>query len=66
MIFDPVTVIDHSTYVEPFQYSTGIIHVLVNGKLVLEKGQPVKARPGRALRHGRPSSTREVSNHQGK
>ena len=57
VIFDPATVIDHSTYVEPFQYSTGIIHVLVNGKLVLENGQPTKARPGRALRHGRSSST---------
>jgi N-acyl-D-amino-acid deacylase len=53
VIFDPATVIDHSTYVEPFQYSTGIVHVLVNGKFVLEKGQPVTARPGRALRHGR-------------
>ena len=42
VIFDPATVIDHSTYLEPFQYSTGIIHVLVNGKLVLENGQPVK------------------------
>ena len=60
VIFDPATVIDHSTYLEPFQYSTGIIHVLVNGKLVLEKGQPVKSRPGRALRHGRSSSTREI------
>jgi N-acyl-D-amino-acid deacylase len=66
VIFDPVTVIDHSTYVAPFQYSTGIIHVLVNGALVFEKGPPVKARPGRALRHGRSSSTREISDHQGK
>ena len=42
VVFDPATVIDHSTYVEPFQYSTGIIHVLVNGKLALENGQPHK------------------------
>ena len=55
VVFDPATVIDHSTYVEPFQYSTGVVHVLVNGKLVLEKGDPVNARPGRALRHGRSS-----------
>ena len=65
VIFDPATVIDHSTYVEPFQYSTGIVHVLVNGKIVLEKGQPIEARPGRALRHGR-SPTSEISNHRGK
>ncbi len=66
VIFDPAKVIDHSTYVEPFQYSTGIIHVLVNGTLVLEKGQPVKSRPGRALRRGRSSSTRKFSSRQGK
>jgi N-acyl-D-amino-acid deacylase len=66
VIFDPASVIDHSTYVEPFQYNTGIIHVLVNGTLVLENGQPGKTRPGRALRHGGSSSTRAISNHQGK
>ena len=32
--------IDHSTYLEPFQYSTGINTVIVNGKLVLDNGQP--------------------------
>lgn len=47
VIFNPDTVIDHSSYVEPFQYSTGIMHVLVNGTLVLEAGQPTKSRPGR-------------------
>jgi N-acyl-D-amino-acid deacylase len=57
VLFDPAAVIDHSTYIEPFQYSSGIAHVLVNGKLALENGQPVKSRPGRALRHGRSSST---------
>ena len=52
-IFDPNTVIDHSTYLEPFQYSDGIEYVLVNGQLVFDKGQPTQARPGRALRLGR-------------
>ncbi len=52
-IFDPKIVIDRATYLEPFQYSTGIIHVGVNGRLVLENGRPTDARPGRALRHGR-------------
>ena len=51
-IFDPATVIDHATYLEPFQYSEGIEYVLVNGQLVLDKGQPTQARPGRALRLG--------------
>jgi N-acyl-D-amino-acid deacylase len=65
VIFDPAMVIDHSTYVEPFEYNTGIVHVLVNGTLVLENGQPVKARPGRALRHRR-SSNQEILNRPGK
>jgi N-acyl-D-amino-acid deacylase len=50
-IFDPEKVIDRSTYAEPFQYSEGIEYVLVNGQIVLDKGQHTKARPGRALRH---------------
>jgi N-acyl-D-amino-acid deacylase len=49
-IFDPATVIDRSTYLEPFQYSQGIVTVLVNGLTVLEKSAPSGARPGRALR----------------
>ena len=39
VLFDPATVIDQSTYLEPFQYNSGIISVIVNGKLVLEDGQ---------------------------
>ena len=66
VVFDPVSVIDHSTYVEPFQYSTGIIHVFVNGKPVLEAGQPVTSRPGHALRHDRSSSTHAISIDRGK
>ena len=49
-IFDPKTVIDQSTYLEPFQYSRGIITVLVNGQTVLDQGKDTLARPGRALR----------------
>jgi N-acyl-D-aspartate/D-glutamate deacylase len=52
-IFDPDSVSDHSTYLEPFQYSTGIVYVVVNGEIVLDHGQDTKVRPGRALRHGR-------------
>jgi N-acyl-D-aspartate/D-glutamate deacylase len=49
-IFDPATVIDHATYLEPFQYSSGIVNVLVNGQIVLDAGQHTQARPGRILR----------------
>ncbi len=51
-VFDPARVIDKSTYLKPLQYSEGITHVMVNGKLVIDKGQHTGARPGRALRHG--------------
>ena len=50
-IFNPDTVIDRATYTEPFQYNQGIIHVIVNGRLVLEDGEHTGNQPGRALRH---------------
>lgn len=53
-VFDPSRIIDKSTYDKPFQYSEGIEYVVVNGQLVLDKGQPTGAKPGRALRHGKP------------
>ncbi len=49
-IFDPERVADRSTYTEPFQYSEGIEHVLVNGVLVLDQGRHTGATPGLALR----------------
>lgn len=51
-VFAPDRVMDRSTYQDPFQYSDGIEYVAVNGQLVLEKGNPTGAKPGRALRHG--------------
>jgi N-acyl-D-aspartate/D-glutamate deacylase len=50
-IFDPERVLDRATYTEPFQYSEGIEYVIVNGRVVLDKGKHTGARPGRALRH---------------
>jgi N-acyl-D-aspartate/D-glutamate deacylase len=52
-IFDPSTVIDHATYVDPFQYSSGILYLLVNGQMVLDQGRHTQAHPGRALRRPR-------------
>ena len=48
-IFDPRTVIDRATFENPHQYATGIEYVLVNGKLILHKGRPTGARPGKVL-----------------
>jgi len=46
----PERVIDRATYASPFQYSEGIEYVVVNGQLVLDRGQPTGALPGKALR----------------
>ena len=45
-IFNPDTVIDHATFEKPHQYATGIEYVLVNGKVVLDRGKHTGARPG--------------------
>lgn len=52
-VFDPATVTDRSTYTAPFQYSEGIEYVVVNGRVVLDRGTHTGATPGYALRHGR-------------
>ncbi len=49
-IFDPAKVQDHATFEKPAQYSTGMVHVLVNGVPVLENGEHTGARPGRIVR----------------
>jgi N-acyl-D-amino-acid deacylase len=51
VVFDPATVIDRATFEEPHQLSAGITAVLVNGTLVIDKGAPSGALPGRILRH---------------
>ncbi len=50
VIFDPQKVQDHASYDNPHQYSTGVIHVFVNGQQVLEQGEHTGATPGRVLR----------------
>ena len=49
-IFDADKIIDKATYTDPFQYPVGIEYVIVNGQVVLEKGEHTGATPGRALR----------------
>ena len=50
VVFDPAEVRDHATYNEPHQYATGMVHVFVNGELVLEDGAHTGALPGRVVR----------------
>jgi N-acyl-D-aspartate/D-glutamate deacylase len=52
-LFDPQRILDRATYANPFQYSEGIVHVIVNGQSVIENGEHTGALPGRALRHNR-------------
>jgi N-acyl-D-aspartate/D-glutamate deacylase len=49
VVLDTATVLDHATYEEPARRSTGIRHVLVNGRLALRDGAPTGERSGRAL-----------------
>ena len=49
-IFDPAKIQDHATFENPHQYSTGMVHVFVNGTQVLKDGDHTGARPGRVVR----------------
>jgi N-acyl-D-aspartate/D-glutamate deacylase len=50
-IFDPLTVLDRSTYREPSLPPVGIQHVIVNGVSVVANGQAVEGvAPGKAVR----------------
>jgi N-acyl-D-amino-acid deacylase len=48
-IFDAQRVIDKATFQNPHQYPEGVEYVIVNGTMVLEKGQHSGAKPGRVL-----------------
>jgi N-acyl-D-amino-acid deacylase len=50
VLFDPARIGDRATYEEPNQYPTGMIHVMVNGRLVIHDGNHTGARPGMILR----------------
>ena len=50
-IFDPNTIIDRATYLEPDQYSKGVHYVIVNGTVVLDEGEFVEGTgPGQPVR----------------
>jgi N-acyl-D-amino-acid deacylase len=50
VVFDPATIQDHATFIEPHQYATGMLHVFVNGQQVLKDGEHTGAKPGRFVR----------------
>jgi N-acyl-D-amino-acid deacylase len=52
VVFDAPRVKDEASFESPHRYASGIAHVLVNGRLVVEDGEHTGAKPGRALRKG--------------
>jgi len=52
-IFNPLTVHDKTTFMEPHQFPEGIIHVIVNGEIVVENEKQKRRYPGKIIK--RPS-----------
>ena len=50
VIFDLNNIMDSATFDDPYQRSSGIQHVLVNGVPVIRKGEFAGNLPGRVLR----------------
>ena len=51
-VFNPETVIDKATFVDPHQTAEGIEYVLVNGVITVDRGKHTGRRGGEVLRHG--------------
>ena len=49
-VFDESKISDHATFENPRQYSTGMVHVFVNGIQVLKDGEHTGALPGRFVK----------------
>jgi N-acyl-D-aspartate/D-glutamate deacylase len=49
VVFDLDALSDRATYEEPFVYPTGIEYVLVNGRIVIDRGRHTGERPGQVL-----------------
>jgi len=51
VVFNPETVMDNATFVNPHQFPSGIEYVIVNGKITVNQGTHTGARAGTVLRH---------------
>jgi N-acyl-D-amino-acid deacylase len=49
VIFDPKTISDTATFIDPHQYPIGIDYVLVNGTVVIDHGRHSEELPGKVL-----------------
>lgn len=52
VVFNPATVIDKGTYIDPIQYPEGIEFVIINGAVAVKHGEQMDSLPGRVLRKG--------------
>jgi N-acyl-D-amino-acid deacylase len=50
VVFDASQIQDHASFDDPHQYSTGMVHVFVNGVRVLDDGEHTGATPGQVVR----------------
>jgi N-acyl-D-amino-acid deacylase len=50
VVFDPATIQDLTTYAEPMRFPSGIEYVLIDGEIVVERGEQTDARPGQVIR----------------
>ena len=50
VVFDPQKIQDQASFANPHQYSTGMLHVFVNGQQVLQDGEHTGATPGMIVR----------------
>ena len=57
VIFDPNTIIDKATFIQPHQYPVGISHVLVNGKWSIKNGEFLNKMNGVILRKTEQNTT---------
>lgn len=59
VVFDFERVNDPADFLEPHQYSEGMVHVLVNGQLTIDGGEFTNALPGHVLNRAGAPFTRE-------
>ncbi|MFH1964094.1 MAG: D-aminoacylase [Acidobacteriota bacterium] len=52
VVFNPKTIIDNATFVDPHQFPSGIEYVIVNGQITVKNGKHTGAQGGAVLRHG--------------
>jgi N-acyl-D-aspartate/D-glutamate deacylase len=51
-VFNPDSIRDKATYLEPWHYSEGFDNLIVNGQVVIEKDRQTESLPGRVLLRG--------------